>query len=46
MSRGSMSSTGSKGIRNLLGGKFSKRANSINKVESSAKKGPGYMVPG
>ena len=46
MSRGSMSSTGSKGIRNLLGGKFAKRANSINKVETKAKKGPGYMVPG
>ena len=29
MSRGSFSSSGSKGIRNILGSKFSKRANSI-----------------
>ena len=37
MSRGSMSSTGSKGIRNFLGGKFKKRAESIqNKERPSA----------
>ena len=36
MSKGSMSSTGSRGIRNFLGKNFTKRANSIKKVELSA----------
>ena len=36
-----MNSTGSKGIRNLLGGKFSQRANSIRKVEIKVENGPG-----
>lgn len=40
MSRGSMTSSGSKGIRNLLGGKFAQRANSIRKVETKAENGP------
>lgn len=31
LSRGSMSSTGSKGIRNFLGGKFAKRAETLKK---------------
>ena len=54
LSRGSMSSTGSKGIRNFLGGKFKKRAEEINKLERSQKSkanpnplgrgGPGLII--
>ena len=45
MSRGSMTSSGSKGIRNFLGGKFQKRAASISKA-ADKKSAPGFMVPG
>ena len=47
MSRGSMSSTGSKGIRNILGSKFVKRANTINKKEpAKVSGGSGLLMPG
>ena len=35
LSRGSFTSTGSKGIRNFLGSKFNKRADKINKLATS-----------
>ena len=47
MSRGSMSSTGSKGIRNILGSKFAKRKNTITKQEKKkVSAGTGLLMPG
>ena len=46
MSKGSFSSQGSKGIRNFLGNKFMKRANSIKKQETKGLSSNTLHVPG